>query len=119
MTKRLFRPVAQLAEHSSPKRGVVGSIPAWPAKAAAPLFGRRFSRKVRRRTIVAEKAKKQNAIQGFFRETTGELRKVSWPTWPEARRLTILVLIVMVAMGFYLSVVDLIAEKLMALVLGL
>ena len=25
------RPVAQLAEHRSPKAGVVGSIPAWPA----------------------------------------------------------------------------------------
>lgn len=25
------RPVAQLAEHSSPKRAVVGSIPTWPA----------------------------------------------------------------------------------------
>jgi preprotein translocase subunit SecE len=38
--------------------------------------------------ILAEKAKskKQNPIQAFFRETTGELRKVSWPTWPEARQ---------------------------------
>ena len=68
---------------------------------------------------MAEKAKKQNAIQGFFRETFGELRKVSWPTWPEARRLTILVLIVMVAMGIYLSLVDRIAGQLLNLVLGL
>ena len=49
---------------------------------------------------MAEKAKKvkktENAIQRYFRETTGELRKVSWPTWPEARRLTGLVLLVMV-----------------------
>ena len=31
-------------------------------------------------------------FQAFFRETAGELRKVSWPTWPEARQLTLLVL---------------------------
>ena len=68
---------------------------------------------------MAEKAKKQNTIQNFFRETAGELRKVSWPTWPEARRLTILVLIVMVAMGIYLSLVDRIAGQLLDLILGL
>jgi preprotein translocase subunit SecE len=68
---------------------------------------------------LAEKAKKQNAIQTFFRETVGELRKVSWPTWPEARRLTVLVLIVMLIMGIYLSVVDRIAGELLNLVLGL
>ena len=41
---------------------------------------------------MAEKdRRKPNPIQSFFRETTGELRKVSWPTWPEARH-TLLVL---------------------------
>ena len=68
---------------------------------------------------MAEKAKKQNAIQNFFRETVGELRKVSWPTLPEARRLTVLVLIVMVIMGIYLSLVDWVAGQLLGLVLGL
>jgi len=68
---------------------------------------------------LAEKAKKQNAIQNFFRETVGELRKVSWPTLPEARRLTVLVLIVMVIMGIYLSLVDWVAGQLLGLVLGL
>ena len=68
---------------------------------------------------MAEKAKKQNTIQNFVRETVGELRKVSWPTWPEARRLTILVLIVMVIMGIYLSLVDRIAGQLLNLALGL
>ena len=68
---------------------------------------------------MAEKAKKQNAIQTFFRETVGELRKVSWPTWPEARRLTVLVLIVMVIMGIYLSLVDRIAAQLLNIMLGI
>ena len=57
---------------------------------------------------MAEKAKskKQNPIQLFFRETTGELRKVTWPTWPEARQLTIIVLAVMVFMGVLLGFTD-------------
>ena len=33
-----------------------------------------------------DRSRKSNSIQLFFRETAGELRKVSWPTWPEARR---------------------------------
>ncbi|HRJ55546.1 MAG TPA: preprotein translocase subunit SecE [Anaerolineales bacterium] len=72
---------------------------------------------------MAEKAKKvkkqENAIQRYFRETSGELRKVSWPTWPEARRLTGLVLLVMVTMGLFLAGVDFMAGELLDLVLGL
>lgn len=72
---------------------------------------------------MAEKAKKarkkENAIQRYIRETTGELRKVSWPTWPEAKRLTGLVLLVMVVVGAFLAGVDFIASELMGIVLGL
>jgi len=68
---------------------------------------------------LAEKAKKQNAIQRYFSETTGELRKVSWPTWSEARQLTILVIIVMFSMGVLLGLVDLLGTKLMDLALGI
>jgi preprotein translocase subunit SecE len=68
---------------------------------------------------LAERAKKQNAIQRYFSETTGELRKVSWPTWAEARQLTILVIIVMIVMGIFLGLVDLLANHLLNLALGL
>ena len=57
-----------------------------------------------------DRSKKPNAIQAFFRETTGELRKVSWPTWPEARQLTYLVLAVMLAMGILLGLTDAVAR---------
>ena len=97
----------------------MGSIPAWPAFGNAAILGGVLAGKYRRRTTLAEKVKKENAIQHFFRETVGELRKVSWPTWPEARRLTILVLIVMAAMGIYLSVVDWMAGRLLDVVLGI
>ena len=70
---------------------------------------------------MAEKAKikKQNPIQAFFRETTGELRKVSWPTWPEARQLTGLVLLVMAAVGVILGLTDAGAHWLLNLLLGI
>lgn len=71
---------------------------------------------------MAEKAKKvkkqENAIQRYFRETSGELRKVSWPTWPEARRLTGLVLLVMFVVGLFLASVDALAKELLNLMLG-
>ena len=70
---------------------------------------------------MAEKARsrKSNPVQSFFRETTGELRKVSWPTWPEARQLTLLVLAVMVVMGLILGITDAGARVLLNLILGL
>jgi preprotein translocase SecE subunit len=45
-------------------------------------------------------------IRKYFRETAGELRKVHWPTWPEARSLTTVVLGVMLAMALFLGLFD-------------
>lgn len=69
---------------------------------------------------MAEKvrSRKSNPIEAFFRETTGELRKVSWPTWPEARQLTLLVLAVMVVMGLILGITDAGARALLNVILG-
>jgi preprotein translocase subunit SecE len=55
---------------------------------------------------LAEKTNQQNAVARFYRETVGELRKVSWPTRAEAVRLTGIVLIVLVFMAIILGVVD-------------
>jgi preprotein translocase subunit SecE len=65
-----------------------------------------------------EKKKKENAIRRFFRETSGELKKVTWPTRQEATNLTVIVLIVMVAMSIFLWLVDLGATELLALAIG-
>ncbi|MCC7118196.1 MAG: preprotein translocase subunit SecE [Anaerolineales bacterium] len=71
---------------------------------------------------MAEKEKKarrtENAAQKYWRETTGELRKVSWPTWPEAWRLTQLVLLVMVVMGIFLGLMDLLGREVVTLLIG-
>lgn len=68
---------------------------------------------------MADRIRNQNAIQRYFGETAGELRKVSWPTWPEARQLTILVIIVMVVVGLFLGAVDWASNLLLNAILGI
>lgn len=62
--------------------------------------------------------KQQNAIQRYMRETSGELRKVSWPTRQEATNLTIIVIIVIFAMSAFLGILDLVYSRFFALILG-
>jgi preprotein translocase subunit SecE len=62
--------------------------------------------------------KKPNAITRYFRETGGELRKVTWPTRREAVQLTGIVLAVMVVMALYLALADKIGTFLVSLALG-
>lgn len=61
--------------------------------------------------------KQPNRIQRIFRETIGELRKVNWPTWQEAKNLTIIVIIVTFGMSALLGFLDFIFAKLFALLL--
>ncbi len=63
--------------------------------------------------------KQQNPIQRYFRETAGELRKVSWPSREEATHLTIIVVVTMIFMGAFLSLVSGLSGKLLDLLLGI
>ena len=62
-----------------------------------------------------KKEVKPNRMKRWWRETVGELRKVTWPTPKEAWRLTKLVLIVMVAMSVLLGIFDYIFSVLITL----
>jgi preprotein translocase subunit SecE len=62
--------------------------------------------------------KRPNAVVRFYRETVGELRKVSWPTRQEAWHLTRIVLVVLVLMAIYLGSLDAIGSWLIGLALG-
>lgn len=57
-------------------------------------------------------------IRRWWRETVGELRKVSWPTWKEALALTRVVLIVTVIMAVILGVLDFAFSRLVTLLVG-
>ncbi len=62
--------------------------------------------------------KQQNFITRYFRETIGELRKVTWPTRQEAQSLTIVVLIVIAMMSAFLGILDFIYTRFFILILG-
>ena len=67
---------------------------------------------------MADREKKPNKIAIWWRETVGELHKVSWPTSQEAWRLTRIVIIVIILVGVFLGLVDYALSKLVTLVVG-
>jgi preprotein translocase subunit SecE len=62
--------------------------------------------------------KQQNAIQRYYSETRGELRKVTWPTRQEATNLTIITIAVVTVMSVFLGSLDYIFTRLFALILS-
>ncbi len=62
--------------------------------------------------------KQPNFIVRFYRETVGELRKVSWPTRKEALSLTKVVVIVMFIFAIFLGSLDYVFFKLFAWLFG-
>jgi preprotein translocase subunit SecE len=53
-----------------------------------------------------QKNKQPNLISRYFRETRGELRKVTWPTREESQRLTLIVLGVTIMMAVFFWIFD-------------
>ena len=64
------------------------------------------------------KKSKERKIARWWRETIGELRKVTWPSRKEASQTTKIVLIVMVLIGSLLAVLDSGFTRLIALILS-
>ena len=62
--------------------------------------------------------KKPNRIQKWWRETVGELRKVTWPTKEEALKMTKIVIVVVILTAIFLGVVDFVFSRLVGLLLG-
>ena len=60
--------------------------------------------------------KQENAVVRYYRETVGELRKVSWPTRQEAINLTSITLVVIVIMSAFFGSLDYIFNQLFALI---
>jgi preprotein translocase subunit SecE len=80
---------------------------------------RRFRRFIKE-TAMADKSTKEikpSRIQRYWRETIGELRKVTWPTNQEAWRLTKIVLYVMIAMALFLGILDFVFSNIITAIL--
>ena len=58
-------------------------------------------------------------IRRYFDEVWSELRKVSWPTREQTVNLTVLVLIVSLAVGVFISIFDFIFTQGLTLLSGL
>jgi preprotein translocase subunit SecE len=68
-----------------------------------------------KKKVVVSRKRKSNPVSKLWRETIGELRKVSWPTPQEALRLTRIVIIVMVIMSILLGIFDFIFAQMITL----
>ncbi len=72
--------------------------------------------------MAAQKRKKLTIIQKlqrFWRETIGELRKVTWPTPEEAWKMTKLVVVVMLLMAMILGVLDFVFSRFITFLVAL
>lgn len=47
-----------------------------------------------------------STIRTFWNETVGELKKASWPTRKELKESTVIVIIGIALLGFYVGIVD-------------
>jgi preprotein translocase subunit SecE len=57
-------------------------------------------------------------IRRFFEEAWSELKKVSWPTREQTRNLTVLVVVVSLVVGLYITVWDAIFAQAVAMLAG-
>jgi len=64
-------------------------------------------------------SKQPRGLRRFYRDTMGELRKVSWPTRREAISLTWVVVIVMTIMAAFLGTLDYLFFRFFALIWNL
>ena len=84
-----------MVEHRSPKPGVAGSIPASPA--------------------IRENMFK--AVKDFLNQVYLEMNKVAWPTYPELRGSTYLIIIFSLIFVVFLFGVDWLVQKLVSVLL--
>ncbi len=66
---------------------------------------------------MAKSNSEPNAATRYFREVRSEMSKVVWPSREQATNLTVIVLVVMVAMGVFLGLLDLIFGEFVQLLL--
>jgi preprotein translocase subunit SecE len=55
-------------------------------------------------------------IRRYFDEVWSELKKVSWPTREQVRNLTVLVFVISLVIGLYITVLDRVLVGLLSLV---
>jgi len=67
--------------------------------------------------VTEKTANQPNPITRYWKETRGELRKVTWPTREESQRLTAIVIGVTIAFALFLWVFDLLFSNVIQLLI--
>ncbi len=49
----------------------------------------------------------------FVREVRGELRKVTWPTWDDLRRSTLIITVIVIVIGIIIGIMDWMFSKIL------
>ena len=62
-------------------------------------------------------ATQANPLSRYWKETRGELRKVTWPTREDSQRLTVIVIIVTLLFALFLWVFDLLFSNVIQLLI--
>ena len=62
---------------------------------------------------------KASQLIRFGRDVRAEISRITWPTWPETQRLTLMVVILAVLVGVYLSLVDTAIGAALAYIFGI
>jgi len=89
-------------------------LPAWPAPVRALLVAAGFAAAIYVGSLTAAGLRGRD----FASEAMFELRKVVWPTRPEATRITLVVLVVVVIISLILSGFDFVISQLIKLLLS-
>ena len=58
-----------------------------------------------------------NAVHTFYDEVRMELKKCSWPSWPELKESTVVVIVSVVILGVFVGFTDLLLNGLLKLVI--
>ncbi len=45
-------------------------------------------------------------VVGFLRDVRSELRKITWPTWDELKKATVVIIVFVVALGVFIGLLD-------------
>ncbi len=67
----------------------------------------------------AQSAAQVNPVVKYFRETRGELRKVTWPTREDALRLTRIVILTSLGFAVFLGALDFVFSQVVNFLVGL
>lgn len=62
---------------------------------------------------------KASQLIRFGRDIRAEISRITWPTWPETQRLTLMVVLLATLIGIYLALVDTAIGAALAAIFGI